>query len=93
MRQPRNSRDAAAPQTFDDEPVRSEIRPRAHSFHLRIWPQVGEGAGSKSLWRGYVAELSGANTRYFDDGNKLARILDEVAGARFPGLGNTREEE
>lgn len=60
--------------------------PRAHSFHLRIWPQLD--AGSKgSVWRGFVADLNGSNTRYFDSGDRLARILDESAGARFPGLG------
>jgi hypothetical protein len=63
----------------------------AHSFHLRIWPQVGDGAPEDSVWRGYVADLKGGNTRYFDDGDKLARILWEAARARFPGLGSRED--
>jgi hypothetical protein len=66
---------------------------RAHSFHLRVWPQAGGEPGAGSIWRGFIADLSGANTRYFDNGERLARILELAAGARFPGLGQPPEGE
>jgi hypothetical protein len=66
--------------------------PRALTFLVRIWPQLN-GDSSDNVWRGYVADLSGANIRYFDDGDTLARILKEAAGAWFPGVGQARETE
>lgn len=66
---------------------------RAHSFLLRIWPQFNDDTSGRNLWRGYVADLSGANTRHFEDGDTLARILYEAVGAQFPGLGRTRNRK
>jgi len=61
---------------------------RAHSLVLRLWPEPRDFEGQQPLWRGSLADLDGANTRYFDNGRSLCKLLAELTGAnslRCPG--------